>query len=72
MEKTRIKLSDMMMTLLMPNLLGKAAIVYFGLMYSGYPGEGYGYGLVIAILFTVCMSARFVWKYRNYKDRDDD
>jgi len=44
------------------------AVVYFGLMYSAYPDEGYGYGLVAAIVFTLFGFARFIWKYRDYSD----
>lgn len=53
---------------LTPTLLGKVAIIYFGMNYSQYPGEGFGVGLVISIVFTLCMFGRFLWRYRDFKD----
>lgn len=53
---------------LMPTLVGKTLVVYFGLNYSEFPGEGYGYGLVAAIIFTVGNLFRLVWRYRNVED----
>lgn len=53
---------------LLPTLIGKLFILYFGLNYSEYPGEGYGIGLVISILFTVMMLGLFLWKYRHSED----
>jgi hypothetical protein len=53
---------------LMPTLIGKSFVLYFGLNYSSYPGEGYGYGLVASIAFTVFMLLRFVWRFRNVGD----
>jgi hypothetical protein len=53
---------------LLPTLIGKVCILYFGLNYSDNPGEGYGIGLVISILFTVTMLGLFLWKYRNHED----
>ena len=43
-------------------------MLYFGLNYSEYPGEGYGIGLVISICFTLSTLGYFIWKYRNYED----
>lgn len=59
---------DFMKTFLVPVLLNKAFMIYFGLNYSQYPGEGYGYGLIVSILFFVASCARFVWKYRDNED----
>ena len=67
-EKSKIKISDFLLAFLFPTLFGKIAILYFGLNYSNYPGEGYGVGLCISIAFTVCMVGRFLWKYRDYED----
>ena len=61
-------LKDFILAFLMPTLMGKIMIYYFGLHYSESPGEGYGIGLACAISFTVIMFARFLWKYRNYED----
>lgn len=63
-----MKLSDFIISFLMPTLFGKSLVVYFGLNYSEFPGEGYGYGLTLSIIFTLSMLGRFVWKYRNIED----
>ena len=59
---------DFLKVFIGPVLINKAFMLYFGLNYSMYPGEGYGYGLVFTILFFLIMSARFIWKYRNIED----
>lgn len=61
-------LKDLIKVFLVPTLLNKALMLYFGLNYSNHPGEGYGYGLAatgIILLFTV---GAFLWKYRNEED----
>jgi hypothetical protein len=65
-RKAMIK--DLIVAFLVPTLIGKSFVLYFGLNYSNNPGEGYGYGLVASILFTLTMVGRFIWKYRNYED----
>lgn len=47
---------------LVPMLITKAFILYFGINYSLYPGEGYGYGLAFFCAFTVISSLIFIWK----------
>lgn len=64
----KFDLKDFVISSLMPTLVGKSLVIYFGLHYSSDPGEGYGYGLIAAILFTLFMLGRFLWKYRNYED----
>lgn len=66
--KKKLKLSDLLLAFLMPTLIGKSLVIYFGLNYSNYPGEGYGYGLILSILFTVAMAARFIWRFWDYED----
>ncbi|MBX3019500.1 MAG: hypothetical protein KF767_16555 [Bdellovibrionaceae bacterium] len=61
-------LVDFVRSLLMPMLVGKTMIYFFGLQYSQYPGEGWGYGLAFSILFTVGGLLRFIWKYRHVQD----
>lgn len=51
-----------------PTILGKVLILYFGLNYAQHPGEGYGYGLAASVLFTVFMLSRFVYKYWGYEE----
>jgi hypothetical protein len=67
-QKNNLSLFDLIVAFLFPTLIGKSLIYYFGLNYSNSPGEGYGIGLIISILFTACMIGRFLWKYRNYED----
>lgn len=61
-------LKDLIVAFLMPTLIGKSLILYFGLQYSNYPGEGYGYGLIATVIFTLAMAGRLIWKYRNVED----
>ncbi|OFZ31242.1 MAG: hypothetical protein A2622_01190 [Bdellovibrionales bacterium RIFCSPHIGHO2_01_FULL_40_29] len=62
------KLKTLIRTFLMPTFVGKAFVIYFGLHYSMYPGEGYGYGLVGSLAFTLISLVRFAWKYRNQEE----
>lgn len=48
-------------TFFIPLIVSKTFVMYFGLNYSMYPGEGYGYGLAGAITFTVCNMAYFIY-----------
>jgi hypothetical protein len=65
--REKITMTDLMTALILPAVAGKAAILYFGGMYSDYPGNGYGIGLALSIFFTIFMAARFIWRYRGYK-----
>lgn len=67
-SKNELKLFDFIVVGLMPILVGKTLVFYFGLNYSKYPGEGYGYGVVASLLFTLFSFARFIWKYRHYSE----
>lgn len=53
---------------ILPTLAGKVAILYFGLNYSKYPGEGYGYGLAASLLFMLTMLSTLVYKFWNVED----
>lgn len=64
----KLNVSDFIVTFLCPMLVGKVLILYFGGNYSIYPGEGYGYGLAMAIGFTVFMFGRLLWKYKDYEE----
>ncbi len=67
-ENNQQALKPFILGFLMPTLVGKTLVVYFGLNYSEFPGDGYGYGLVAAIIFTVGNLLRLVWRYRNVED----
>lgn len=47
--------------LFVPTIFTKTLIMFFGLNYAMYPGEGYGYGLAVAICFSICTFSYFVW-----------
>jgi len=51
-------------TALMPMILTKALILFFGIQYSAYPGEGYGWGLVITVSVMLISFAIFIYKNR--------
>jgi|GEM_PF-1250513 len=61
-------LKDFIKIFIIPVLLNKVFMLYFGLNYAEYPGEGYGYGLIASILFFVFSVASFLWKYRGVED----
>lgn len=61
-------LKDFIRSFLLPTLIGKTFVLYFGIKLADNPGEGYGYGLIAAITFTVTMLSLFIWKYRNVED----
>lgn len=63
------KLEGYLRTFLVPTLLNKAFIMYFGLQYSMYPGEGYGYGLAITVSLTLVSFAYFIWLNWEASDR---
>lgn len=61
-------LSQLIVSFLMPTLIGKSFVLYFGLNYSENPGEGFGYGLAAAIFFTVFMLLRLIWNFRGKQE----
>ncbi|MGE3727019.1 MAG: hypothetical protein AB7I41_15770 [Candidatus Sericytochromatia bacterium] len=67
-SKSKLDLKDLFIMSLCPLMFGKLLIFYFGSNFSSNPGEGYGIGLSLAILFTLAMAGRFVWKYRDYQE----
>lgn len=67
-QSPKEKLKSLIISFLMPTLFGKSLILYFGRNYSNYPGEGYGYGLILAIAFTVFMLVRFAIKYSSSEE----
>lgn len=66
--KPNAVLKDFIKVLIVPMLINKAFMLYFGLNYSNHPGEGYGYGLIATILFLFFTVGRFVWKYKDVED----
>jgi len=43
-------------------------MMYFGIHYSLYPDEGYGYGLAATLFFLVFNLGRFVLRYKDIED----
>ncbi len=64
----KLKVSDLLLTSLIPTVVGKICVLYFGTNYSAHPGDGYGYGLAVSIGVTLWGLARFLWKYRNHEE----
>ena len=64
----KLKIRDLLTSFLMPTLVGKTLVLYFGAGYANHPGEGFGYGLALSILFTLTMIGRFLWRYRDHVD----
>lgn len=62
------KLFSYLRVFLVPTLLLKGALLYFGLNYSQYPGEGYGWGLVVTVILSVLNVGIFLWK--NWQDSE--
>jgi hypothetical protein len=62
------KVSTFIRIFLVPTLVIKSGIMFFGLNYSMYPGEGYGYGLAICLALTIINFGIFLWTFRNYSD----
>lgn len=60
-EEAAQKLKTYLRIFLVPTLINKAFILYFGLKYSQYPDEGYGWGLVITISLTLLSFAYFIY-----------
>ncbi len=66
--KNNSTLKDFITVLLVPLLVNKAVMLYFGINYSNNPGEGYGYGLIATIAFLFFTVGRFLWKYKDIED----
>ena len=67
-DQAKKALKDFIKSFLMPTIVGKTLVLYFGINYSMYPDEGYGYGLAASIAFTAAGLLMLVWKYRNYEE----
>jgi hypothetical protein len=59
---------DFVRVFLVPMIVNKIAILYFGAEYAENPGEGYGYGLCAALLLLVINFGVFLWRYRDVQD----
>lgn len=67
-KRTKIEKKDLFFTFLFPIIIGKMALVFFGLMYSAYPGDGWGYALSGFVALSLFFVVRFLWKYRDFDD----
>jgi hypothetical protein len=61
METNKPFLKDLLKVFLVPTLINKLFMLYFGLNYTEHPGEGYGYGLVASIGFLLFTVGKFLW-----------
>ncbi|MBC7755001.1 MAG: hypothetical protein H7Z71_12235 [Moraxellaceae bacterium] len=67
-KESRKLLTDFLRSFLIPTLIGKSFVLYFGINLADHPDEGYGYGLAAAMAFTVFTLCLFIWRHRNYQD----
>jgi hypothetical protein len=56
---------DYLKVFLVPTFLLKLGILYYGMHYARYPGEGYGWGLFGFIIASLANFGLFLWKTRN-------
>ena len=68
MEKKTNIVQDFLAAFLVPTIINKGLMLYFGLNYSAHPDEGYGYGLIATLVFFVLSMAGFLWKYKDIED----
>ncbi len=66
--KSQETMKDFLKAFIFPVLVNKSILFYFGLQYSNYPGEGYGYGIVACLIVLAIMVGRFIWKYKDIED----
>lgn len=71
MDPQKKILKDFIQSFLVPTLVGKAFVLYFGIKFSDTPpgeGQGYAIGLGIAITFTLVTLLLFAWKYKDHTE----
>ncbi len=64
------KLPSYLCAALLPVLVTKSLMLYFGLHYAMYPGKGYGYGLAAAVGLTFGSFAHFIWVNRHETEEE--
>jgi hypothetical protein len=67
-EDPNAVMKDFLKAFLIPTIVIKMFLLYFGLHYADFPGEGYGYGIVACIVALIIMMGRFLWKYKDTED----
>lgn len=66
--KKELSLNFFIPAFIIPIIITKTAILYFGINWSNYPGEGYGYGFFATLLFAVLNFTFFLWRHRHYSE----
>jgi hypothetical protein len=67
LQDPKKELAVFLRSFLVPVLITKSFLFFFGIQYSKYPGEGYGWGLLFMIVFTLSSFLYFVVKQsKNY------
>lgn len=61
-------LFDFLRAYLIPTLVGMGFILYCGANYAQFPGRGFGFGLLLSVIFTLATLGMFLWRYRDYED----
>lgn len=66
--QTTSAIKDFLKVFIVPVLINKMFMLYFGLNYADNPDQGYGYGLAATILFLFFTVGRFLWKFKDIED----
>lgn len=64
------KLAAYIRAFIVPTILLKVFLLYFGLNYSAHPGRGYGVGLLATIILSLINFGYFL--YLNWNDTEDE
>jgi hypothetical protein len=63
------KLAAYIRAFVVPTILIKMFMLYFGLNYAAYPDHGYGYGLLATVILSLANFSYFL--YLNWDDSDE-
>ncbi|MFN8846399.1 MAG: hypothetical protein ACK5V3_06960 [Bdellovibrionales bacterium] len=67
-KKSSQVLKDFIVAFFVPTCINKMFMLYFGIKFSEFPGDGYGYGLAASVAFLIYSLGHLIWKYRNVED----
>lgn len=66
--KKKLEIKHLLVPFVVPLVIGKTLILYFGIRYADFKDEGYGVGLACSLAFTAFILIHFMWKYRHHGD----
>ena len=64
----KLTLKNLVVFMVMSAAVNKTFMFYFGINYSQYPGRGYGWGLLITVVYMVVSAGWMIYKFRNTND----